>query len=306
MKKLFFFAIAVMYLLVLFPGLNTSGVSVYAADGDASVIVSIVGEGSAKIGTDGDVSVHSIMWQNLTRFNVRTNGINFSDLEYFKWYVRYKKSSYSEVSIPMTAKHLIHETDETLTFNYNVNNYGADSTTSSFPLGFGVYQFSLEYSIDGTFYEKNSDIVEVLPTPITEIPEISYMVVPNTQAQLNGFSFKIENLSYKFCDERQIEWFASTTVNNLPWTLDEYYHSLQRTGTEFLFMPDFQNQFTVWCVVSPDGAGPIYTSESLAVSTIRNNGDHTMFWVIIASSIGTIFIVSIIFALIKSKREKIW
>lgn len=189
-------------------------------------------------------------------------------------------------------------------------------------VNWGIYQFIVD--INGA--EATSLYYAIEPTTvIADQPIIDYSIPSSASGSLNDlFSFYIVNEeTFKYVDTRNLTWYVWGQSNEgIKYALtsedleDEtfvslactqaLYTSYPRNGATFeLEINELYGDWHVWCVYNYDNSPAPLLSETVTVSTTAPFDYFNVVYIIVGIA-GFALIVTIVVAIIRNKKEKVW
>lgn len=188
--------------------------------------------------------------------------------------------------------------------------------------GWGIYRFTID--ING--FNSTSDFFVVEPSGELSQPQIQATAIPSDNSMHNSYLFTLKNADeYKYIDQSCLVWYIDGVgLDGTKYCLlnDDYDIALgiytdgytplwperyNRTGTEFTFNDnEISGTYEVWCRYQSHYSTTATSSDRRITVTTGNPTDYTfVIYIIVAVAILSI-IITIIIAVMKKRREKVW
>lgn len=210
------------------------------------------------------------------------------------------------------------------TYVFNIDS-GLTETTGNVTKtasGWGIYRFTID--ING--FNSTSDFFIVEPSEALSQPQIQATAIPSDNSMHDSYLFTLVNAEeYKYIDQSCLVWYIDGEgIDGTKYCLlnDEYDTALgiydetytplwperyNRTGTEFTFNDNEKaGTYQVWCRYQYHNSTTATSSDRRITVTTGNPTDYTYIIYIVVGIALLSVIVTIIIAVMKKRREKVW
>ncbi len=221
-----------------------------------------------------------------------------------------------EYSVASLKDRINAQNEENRTFDINS---GSPVTTQKECFGWGIYRFSIVFSVGTQSQTFSSAFFSLEPSTLQGAPTIDKKYASSQTGLINAFNCFLTNDNIDYIDINTIKWFVQgITTDGKKYVLtqedinDEYpnfiHPTVERTGTSFYFDSNkLAGKWEVYCVYTPHKAtvDQVKQSNVLEVSTGNRLAPSTILWWILAA-VALLIIIVVIVIVVTKKKEKVW